>query len=927
VSWALSDRIDLRNERIPREDGDRQMATAGELLRRLAEQPGVVLADEVGMGKTFVALAVAASVVEATNLKRPVVVMVPAAVADKWPREWDVFQSMCLKRGGPAIRATTKSIRQPSEFLKLLDDKPSRRKHIVFLTHGALTNAMSDPLVQLAIVRHAMKGRPSLAKQRKVFPWWANDLIGGPTSRALRDHEFVARLMEMDPGRWIEILHERWPDEYDDDPVPHDLLKAFGTVDMSPLRAALLEMPLRDSRYVAQRLRDVRTAIRSVMRDVWGQCLRALKLRLPLLIMDEAHHAKNPNTRFASLFTSPEARADADALEKKGPLGNVFDKMLFMTATPFQLGHRELLQVMRHFDAVRWIDRAMRTEFAESMKRLEKSLDAAQAAAALLEQTWGRVEISDFAGVDPSSWVPDGDHEMHPRLDQVAGHIRATEEKIKTAETELRPWLIRHARPDKDARRSVLEGAQITDASSTGGLQVAGSAVLPFLLAARAQAVVSMEGLYRDEAIRAHFAEGLASSFEAYRETRQRDASEVIDTDGSNGETATLPKEIQWYLDNIDRSLPSKDVEAFRSHPKISATVERTLALWKAGEKVVVFCFYIATGRALRSHISRAMNDVLVSEGATKLGLATNDHEAVRKELDRFGNTFFDEERPVTRATRDVLDELTSECAFDDETRKSVTEVMLRFLRTPSFLVRHVDLSASDQVDAMMRAFEAEDASGVRLREKFSRLARFIAERVPSERTELLDALSGIQTGEIFAVGAQQFDPNERSSNREALLPNVRLANGGVDPLTRRRLMLAFNTPLFPEVLIASSVMAEGVDLHLNCRHVIHHDLDWNPSVLEQRTGRVDRLGSKSEISGNPIVIYQPYVESTQDEKQFLVVKDRERWFNVVMGEKLSLDEYTTDRAMERVPLPDSICRRLTMQLGLSPDQRVSTRF
>ena len=78
-------------------------------------------------------------------------------------------------------------------------------------------------------------------------------------------------------------------------------------------------------------------------------------------------------------------------------------------------------------------------------------------------------------------------------------------------------------------------------------------------------------------------------------------------------------------------------------------------------------------------------------------------------------------------------------------------------------------------------------------------------------------------------------------------MPNVRLANGGVQPATRRRLMLAFNTPFFPEVLVASSVMAEGVDLHHDCRHVIHHDLDWNPSTLEQRTGRVDRIGFKAE--------------------------------------------------------------------------------
>jgi hypothetical protein len=51
----------------------------------------------------------------------------------------------------------------------------------------------------------------------------------------------------------------------------------------------------------------------------------------------------------------------------------------------------------------------------------------------------------------------------------------------------------------------------------------------------------------------------------------------------------------------------------------------------------------------------------------------------------------------------------------------------------------------------------------------------------------------------------------------------------------------------FPEVLISSPVLGEGVDLHRFCRHVIHHDLCWNPSTLEQRTGRLDRIRGKAE--------------------------------------------------------------------------------
>lgn len=38
-------------------------------------------------------------------------------------------------------------------------------------------------------------------------------------------------------------------------------------------------------------------------------------------------------------------------------------------------------------------------------------------------------------------------------------------------------------------------------------------------------------------------------------------------------------------------------------------------------------------------------------------------------------------------------------------------------------------------------------------------------------------------------------------------MPNVRLVNGRTRSDTRQRLMLAFNTPFYPEVLLASSVL------------------------------------------------------------------------------------------------------------------------
>jgi superfamily II DNA/RNA helicase len=130
--------------------------------------------------------------------------------------------------------------------------------------------------------------------------------------------------------------------------------------------------------------------------------------------------------------------------------------------------------------------------------------------------------------------------------------------------------------------------------------------------------------------------------------------------------------------------------------------------------------------------------------------------------------------------------------------------------------------------------------------------------------------------------------------------------------------MLTFNTPFYPEVLVASSVMAEGVDLHLNCRYVIHHDLCWNPSTLEQRTGRIDRIGAKVEHCGQPIHVYLPYISETQDEKMYRVVMDRARWFSVVMGEEYKIDARTTERLANRIPLPESVAAELAFRLEVA---------
>jgi hypothetical protein len=91
--------------------------------------------------------------------------------------------------------------------------------------------------------------------------------------------------------------------------------------------------------------------------------------------------------------------------------------------------------------------------------------------------------------------------------------------------------------------------------------------------------------------------------------------------------------------------------------------------------------------------------------------------------------------------------------------------------------------------------------------------------------------------------------------------------------------------------------------------------LCWNPSTLEQRTGRLDRIRCKAEVSYRPIVVYEPFLGGSADEKMFRVVRDRERWFQIVMGQKFEFDEASSEELSNRVLLPHELAEEMVFDL------------
>jgi superfamily II DNA or RNA helicase len=70
---------------------------------------------------------------------------------------------------------------------------------------------------------------------------------------------------------------------------------------------------------------------------------------------------------------------------------------------------------------------------------------------------------------------------------------------------------------------------------------------------------------------------------------------------------------------------------------------------------------------------------------------------------------------------------------------------------------------------------------------------------------------------------------------------------GGMHRNERKNAENAFNQDAKVEILIATDAACEGVNLHHNCHLMINYDLPWNPNRMEQRFGRVHRIGQKEE--------------------------------------------------------------------------------
>lgn len=1030
----------------------RQEHTVDALLSRLystdesKRRELVLLADEVGLGKTFVALGVAWSVLQARLQgglpSKPVLIVTPnsQALFGKWQRDVETFlmEVVGLERQH-ASRSFT-AVESPHD---LVDAMRRRSAVLVIARMSAFSGRLHDYDLAMRTTLHSLFHHRDFGltvdQRLRLLGQDPND----PQARESVDlRQSSAVFSDASAAERVQFQ-------------PRHVSRALGRVRrIAPSLVKHIEESFRRVREGKTPRSDFNYCIKELARSALAERVTG---EVPLVIVDEIHNWKNyPQSwvRFLHVF------------------GGRIERLLGLSATPFQLDPGELLRLLSLSQCLT-LDEQRQVQYQSFVERLRSHLEEAQQRGVRLSEAWAEVRSKDIAEIE-SAWtnrrqgLPTA---LPSRIESALRAALGVETAHRNLMSSLRPFLVRHLRDNRhrrwrvggDANASLHDRDRWTGTLTwRPGLDVRGDGELLHYLMMRA-VQESKQGRGTTS-----LGADLGGSYHFFREHELKQLR-------ARDEPGARP-----YLDLVD--LATRDT-AGETHPKVRVTAGRAFDAWLVGEKTLIFCFNPLTVDALRDAVNErirqhekqtlcaafgcteeeypkrlenfqkrlydyhqslflllqdhplagadgriphalALTEADLSQVARKLAasgppqdrsrfdrrrvLAAAEQVLVsrlrtsadgREWLDQWsdangpgGRTLIDEvlsaEWPLIRRSRiegiqkdaeaepfpdddqsdspaesadtahadawkAVLDSRAGRAVLapylpDDQEQPSLiarwhardmhglpcrhralaSRMLRRMVRSPGFLARFV---LNDAVADQTREVVGDQLDGhwtLRLHERWSTPPEG-SESAQQRFKAYLDTLKKVVGHES---GTKAYE--EASRNRDA----VARVTGTVKNLDRDRLFTGFNTPLVPEVLIVTSVGQEGIDLHRECRHVIHHDLPWNPATLEQRTGRVDRIGSKAErlagidAEAGSLDVIVPYLADTYDEFRFRRVHARAHLFEVTMGASYAVDESDwnerqdeeitvqddkneDDRLDLAVPLPQSIAESLRMRL------------
>ena len=107
---------------------------------------------------------------------------------------------------------------------------------------------------------------------------------------------------------------------------------------------------------------------------------------------------------------------------------------------------------------------------------------------------------------------------------------------------------------------------------------------------------------------------------------------------------------------------------------------------------------------------------------------------------------------------------------------------------------------------------------------------------------------------------------------------DVRLFHGQMSAAAKDAAVEAFRASTGPAVLLSTEAGGEGRNFQF-CHLLVNYDLPWNPMRVEQRIGRVDRIGQASVVQ-----VFNFWVQGTVEEKVLDVLDRRINVFEETVG-------------------------------------------
>jgi superfamily II DNA or RNA helicase len=914
--------LDMSAAGVQPEDAERQAQSAELITRILAERPGFVLADEVGMGKTYVTFGHIALRCDQQPRLRVLVVVPSVELARKWERDLlDFCEKPSIKDRRLATRLAPQVATSTGELLN------ARRSGVIITTLSAIVGGLTRT--------------PELQRT------W---LFEATLNRSRR-HETTRRRLARRYG--IAAHHRR--------EVLNMRLFGLTFDEARPIAHKHLARCLLEDR--AAEREEFDAGVRAARREL----IRKRLPRYDLLVLDEAHKLKNPSSkRFRYLEQMMVGR---------------FRTMLFLTATPFQIDLGELAAVFRLLSCA---NGAGQTELIDTTARVIELAQRYRQCFEQLEAAWrfcpheAACLADDPLALDPREQVLHSAYKKalaarHALAHELAGVM--LRERRATGHRRERVGSLRADLTDAEA------AARGVDVRGAGRVVFAASVRLfhemrrnrrptfdPILL----QSLTSSYEAYRHSPVLARATQGhepfLAKLIDDLSE--QAEHPKITEVVSSAVQAAAAGEKTLIFTERIETAqhLASEISEQLMRHSRaleerVENGASKRLALfinefsnrrsslslaWRDNLVHTFFPFTIEQselGRLLRRVELRPLIGAALRESALGVSAAT-----ARK-------------RDILAAAVAVERHVLERASMSDQWRAYGLELVSQ---------RELDHSADGELDSSggLPRFDADDARRIllatrgfwahavnprilaglepQLREAFvlavrSALTRddtttrigmlkAVERRRGGDRVHALERAMRSSAWEEIRSRTSRFlglvIEHETPELRAYWIDALERTRGPVARLTgneheseRTQRGRAFNTPFRPYVVVATSVSQEGLDLQRECSHLIHHDLSWNPASLEQRVGRIDRIHSRTarlREEGLPTTLNVgvPIIRGTIDERMWQVVRARRSWFDLCLGLEHDWESGTLDDTTP--PLPESVAKELRIDLSLA---------